>query len=472
MKKLTLSLMMLAAVASKAQEVKNDTIVQSLKETVDAHTEKFNGLDERLGEMSSDLSGLKKLKVSGYVQAEYSTYDWWNAAGTQHGNNVGGNVGSTTGAPSVQPANYVANSFYLRRARVKFVYEAVDGVNFVLCPNFDIDKVTLKDAFVQLNDRWTKTFSLWMGQFSRPTYEIEYSSGSREFAERSQVMRTLYPTERDQGAKLEANFATKYKFPLMVQVAAFNGNGGKGTLSNQVRDVDNKKDIMARAVYSLKMPNRGLGIDFGGHGYFGHNTVLNPMDPANPGKVGTMPTFMGADNKTFTPNVGDDLKQQWFGAELRAYWDFLGGVQLKSEYLAGTLSTFKNDAFPQIGYNTPGQATGTGTTNVNAVRNFNGYYVSLIKNIGKDHQLAARLDSFDPNTKLSGGQVSSANDIKYNNWSFAYQYFFNSNIKVQLTYLMPINEKSDNATLATNSPDFANRDKRDNTFTIRLQARF
>jgi hypothetical protein len=68
---------------------------------------KFAGLDERLSEMSSDLSALKKISVSGYIQAQYDMYDTWTAAGV-HG------VSTSTGSA------FVTNSFFLRRARIKF----------------------------------------------------------------------------------------------------------------------------------------------------------------------------------------------------------------------------------------------------------------------------------------------------------------------------------------------------------------
>ena len=47
------------------------------------------------------------------------------------------------------------------------------------------------------------SLSLWAGQFNRPNYEVEYSSSQREVLERSRVIRTIYPGEREVGAKLE-----------------------------------------------------------------------------------------------------------------------------------------------------------------------------------------------------------------------------------------------------------------------------
>jgi phosphate-selective porin len=320
-------------------------------------------------------------------------------------------------------------------------------VNFVLQPNYEVHQVTLKDAYVQLNDRWINTFSLWVGQFNRPTYEVEYSSASREFAERTLMTRTLYPTERDQGAKLEADFVTTYDIPLKLQFAVLNGNFGEGPLASQSKDVDNGKDIMARAVYSLKIPSKGLGIDFGGHTYLGKTTVIAQTTP--------VPTvFSDVNNNPFTPVVGDQFKKELFGAEMQVYYDFLGGMSLKGEYIRGTYSGTTNAAQVNTLFN------------ANKIRNVEGYYISFIKNVGKVNVASIRYDVFDPNTKLSGDAVKTSDDLKYNNWTYAWQYFFNENIKIMASYVMPINEKSQNA-----GADYK-QDKHDNIFTLRLQAKF
>lgn len=436
MKKITLAFFVLSAFMVKAQDVQSDTIkttsIEALKESVDAHSMKFEGLEERLATSDAILDKLSKIKISGYIQAQYEMYDNWSADGTQHG------LVLSTGTP------YTTNTFYIRRARVKFTYEALDGVKFVLQPNFEVHQVTLKDAYVQLNDRWLKTFSLWVGQFNRPTYEVEFSSASREFAERTLMTRTLYPTERDQGVKLEADFATNFDLPLKLQFAILNGNFGDGALVNQSKDIDNGKDFMARAVYSLKIPNKGLGIDFGGHTYLGKTTIINPVSTV----------FTDINNNAFTPNVGDNLKKQLFGAEAQLYYDFLGGLSLKGEYIRGTYSgtTYASQL--------------NSLFNSNKIRNVEGYYISLVKNVGKTNVAALRYDVFDPNTRLSGNAVRTKDDLKYNNWTFSWEYFFDENIKIMACYVMPINEKSQNA-----GADFK-LDRHDNTFTLRVQARF
>lgn len=437
MKKITLAFLFLGAFAVKAQEVQKDSVapvtVETLKELVEDHSMKLTGFEERFSTMESVVNELAKIKVSGYIQAQYEMYDSWASDGTQHGVQVTGSA-------------YEDNSFYIRRARIKFTYKPIDGVNFVLQPNFEVHQVTMKDAYVQLNDRWLNTFSLWVGQFNRPTYDVEYSSSSREFAERSLMTRTLYPTERDQGAKLEADFATNFNFPLRLQFAVLNGNFGEGALANQAKDVDNGKDFMARGVYSYKLTSKGLGIDFGAHTYLGNTTVITQTSPAT--------VFKDVNNNPFTPNVGYKMKKELFGAEMQLYYDFLGGLSLKGEYIRGTYSGTTNTAQVNTLFN------------ANKIRNVEGYYISFVKNVGKVNEASLRYDVFDPNTRLSGDAVKTKDDLKYNNWTFAWQYFYNDNIKIMACYVMPINEKSLNA-----GADFI-KDKHDNIFTLRLQARF
>lgn len=431
MKKITLAFLLLGAFVTTAQEIHRDTIYSSLREKVDEQAMKIAGYDERISADESILNELAKIKISGYIQSQYEMFDVWSADGSVHG----------SGTPTV------SNSFSLRRARVKFTYKPIDGVNFVLCPDFQVNKISLKDAFVQLNDRWINTFSLFVGQFNRPTYEVEFSSSAREFAERSLMTRTLYPSERDQGAKLEADFMTNFNVPLKLQFAVLNGNFGTGAIDNQVKDVDNSKDVMARAVYSFTMPSKGLGIDIGGHTYLGNMTVISQTSP--------VPTvFSDVNNNSFTPAVGDKLKKQLFGAEMQVYYDVLGGLSLKTEYIRGIYS------------GTTDAAQVSSLFKANKVRNIEGYYISLIKNVGKSNVASIRYDVFDPNTKLSGDAITKKDDLKYNNMTYAWQYFFNPNIKLMASYTMPINEKSLYA-----GADYK-KDKVDNVFTLRFQASF
>ncbi len=496
--------MLVLSITIKAQKQIDDLKKEqdTLKENVTTLRDKISGVEERIATAEGDLAKLTKIKLSGYIQAQYMHYEAASA--------------------------YPGNVFMLRRVRIKFQYEPINGVVFVLQPDFVPGNITLKDAYVQLNDRWLKTFSLWAGKFNRPNYEVEYSSSNREVPERSRVIRAIYPDERATGAKLEI---APPKIPLKIQLAVFNGNDGltisdaSGVNINPLNnDFDNHKDFMGRVTYTFKLGQIGaLGI--GAHGYYG-KIKANTLDVLNSDY-----TY----NRT-NDDIGKLIKKNWVGFEAQLYFDFLGGLALKGEYIfgvngtpgytakttavSGMTSSIKNDTLILT-------TLTTSTTNSRPAieKNFSGYYVYLIKNIGKRHQIAARYDYYDPNTKVSSDQIgiaaydakikttvvdkftyagtdpvvatnaqvktvvnnslkSGTSDIKYQTITLAYTYFFDDNIKIMLGYEIPLNKKVGvndkgvgNVTSAytvngiTSVYDYSSVIKQ-NTLTLRLQVKF
>jgi len=95
--------------------------IDSLKDVIEKHEGKLNALDERVLVNEGDLGKLTKIKVSGYIQTQWEWYD-----------------------KDLEKANGYNNTFYIRRARVKFTYEALDGVKFVLQPDFSTGNLSLK----------------------------------------------------------------------------------------------------------------------------------------------------------------------------------------------------------------------------------------------------------------------------------------------------------------------------------------
>jgi hypothetical protein len=446
-------------------QAKQDT----LKDQVITLRDRISGVEERIATAESDLAKLTKIKLSGYIQAQYQRYE--------------------------NPSIYPGNTFMLRRVRIKFQYEPINGVVFVLQPDFVPGSISLKDAYAQVNEPWLKTFSLWAGQFNRPNYEVEYSSSNREVPERSAVIRALYPGERAIGAKLEI---APPKIPLKFQFAVFNGNDGL-TINTKVynpgtikwdnvninpnnKDFDRFKDLMARITYGFKFGNWG-GLNIGVHGYYGFM------------KANTTDVLNSDYSYNKTVNMGDALTKSWFGAEAQVYFDLWGGLTLKGEYIFGknAYPGFVSDPYVVNTNNSAFNATADTLTltNLKTVamqmapgisRNFMGYYIYLVKNIGKRNQFAARWDYYDPNTKLSADQIGIAKwdanvadvvkndkvyagsdpvictnnqtktvtanllrsgvaDIAYGTLTLAWTYFFDDNIKFMLAYEMPFNEK-------------------------------
>jgi phosphate-selective porin len=408
MKKTILTLFLLALtiyVYSQKQSI------DSLKEAIDLHQGKLNALDDRVLVNEADLSKLNKIKISGYVQAQWETY-----------------------GKDLEKTNGYNNTFFIRRARIKFTYEAVDGVKLVLQPDFSTGNLALKDAYAVLNLPKVKDLTLWMGQMNRPDYDVEYSSSSREVLERSRYTTTIYPGEREIGAKLEYNGS---KIPVLAQVMVMNGN----FTGTQAKAAQSNKDVMARLVYSVKAPSAGIGMDFGASHYFGSNLAKNNQYFKT--SAGTLDSLN---------NVWRYMDKNWTGFEMRIYADILGGMSIKAQYTSGLNSALSSVA------STATMAQKKASPN--SYNNFTGYYVYLVKNIGSRNQLVARYDYYDPNTKLSGDVAGSA--LSYKTWTFAWQYYMNDNIRITLNYITPKNE-----TNATTPADI-----KDNVFTVRVQAKF
>lgn len=406
-KLLTITIFTLLSIYGQAQV----QTIDSLKEAIDKHEGRINALDDRVLVNESDLGKLNKIKVSGYVQAQWELY-----------------------GKDLEKTNGYNNTFFIRRARVKFTYEATDRIKFVIQPDFSTGNLQLKDAYAVVNIPKLKDWTLWAGQMNRPDYEVEYSSSQREVIERSRYTTTIYPGEREIGAKLEYNGS---KVPLLFQVMVMNGN----FTGTQAKDVDSKKDVMARLVYTFKMPGAGLGIDLGASGYFGGNLAkTNKYVRESDGIIDSL------------GSVWKYLDKHWAGGEFRIFSDLLGGMSLKAEYVAGI-----NSAASTVAANA---TMAQKLASPNTYNNFQGYYIYFIKNIGLKNQLVARYDYYDPNTKLSGDAAGTS--VNYKTWTFAWQYYLNDNIRITLNYLIPKNET--NATYPT--------DIKDNIFTVRVQAKF
>ena len=193
----------------------------------------------------ADVLGLKKLKVSGYIQARYESHADRPADAT------------------VPPATAdKQDAFSIRRGRIKFTYTAGPKSQYVIYPDLSTkDGVTLKEAYVKLTEPWSnKGINLVMGQqnwfFGR---EIERSSSIREFPERARVFgKAVFDGERDKGARIEIPDipieGLNFKFGI------FNGNGIK---TPQTFDNDKFKHWMGRIAYGRGWVDLGISQEYG-----------------------------------------------------------------------------------------------------------------------------------------------------------------------------------------------------------------
>jgi hypothetical protein len=373
---------------------------------------KVEGIDETVNTLVSDVSTLKKLKISGYFQLEYNKLE----------------ASSGLGVNPYNAKEFDQSGFRVRRGRIKFTYDA--GLsNYVFSADYSNKGFEIKDFYMTITDPWTKNFELQAGIFNRPNYEVEYSSSSRESMERSKVIATLYPKERDLGAMVTFKNDDWFKF----QLAAFN-NTYKGDLSQFWPNYnDAPLYYMARITKDFAFPDLGLSIDLGAHARLG-NVI------ANVNKVIESENYK-VDSTTY--KVGDKIGRNWFGAEAQIYWDFLGGMKLMGEYIMGS-------------------NTDEPSTTIRK-RDFAGFYAMLVKNITEEWQFAAKYDGYNPNTAIAESDITKSADLSINTLGVGIHNYTFQNARISLWYDMP------KTTIKTGVVD---KDPIDNALTLRLQYKF
>jgi phosphate-selective porin len=417
---------------------------RGLREAVDT-------LNAKIENLKADHEVLKRLRISGYIQAQWQLADT-NGIHTFEGGNF---------------PKYSDNRFMVRRGRLKFTYDGQYS-QFVIQIDATEKGVTLKDAYLSLRDPWLEMFTLTGGVFDRPFgFEISYSSSLRESPERSRIMQTLFPGERDLGAKLtiQPNKLSRFNF-IKLDLGLIGGNG-------PTPDNDSRKDFLGHLTINRTTSNEkfkyGLGVSYYYGGYFQETPDVYDMETLSDGSTKAFVVDSSASN------VGEYSKRIYYGADAQFSVDWLPGITtLRGEYIWGNQPGPAIANISPIGRNLAGLVL-TDTYN----RPFQGGYVYFIQNIGASrHSLLVKYDWFDPNTEVKGedmqstvtvdGQEIETNfnpaDIMYTTWGFGYNLRVTSNVKLTAYYALVKNE-------STGLKGYT-QDLKDNVLTLRLQFKF
>lgn len=222
---------------------------------------------EKSKEVVAAVEQLKRLKFSGYIQAQY--LDDSTAAGEgSHG------------------------QFTIRRGRLKAVYAAAETARLTLQIDASSAGVELRDAYIELMEPWTSwRHTLTAGQFKWPFgFEVLQSSSDREMPERSRVVRALFPGERDRGVMLSGTgWSERFRYHL----ALVNGSG----ISRRF-DPDENKDLVGRLTWDAGP------LDLGVSAYLGEDGSFDKQR-------------QGIDVQLATPLPGLTLRGEYIGGEER-----------------------------------------------------------------------------------------------------------------------------------------------------------
>jgi hypothetical protein len=415
--------------AQEAQEAPADTLARAVSKLQD------------------DLAILKKIKISGYIQAQFQVAD-------------------SNGTPSFAGGNFPANAdkrFAVRRGRIKFVYDN-RLTNYVLQFNATENEVRVKEAYVKFTEPWLQAISLQMGIFDVPFgFEAPYSSSAMETPERGRMSQTLLPDENDLGGMI--TFQMPKTSPLnflKIEAAVVNGTQAKAP------DFDWKKDFVGRVSINRASKSEkiryGIGVSYYDGGVREADNFVYDNIGALPGTTTGDVGFIMHDTSVVKPR-GKIAKRNYMGADAQVSFDFPFGITtLKAEYITGVQ---------------PGTAGTSKSPNADPaadtyIRNFDGAYFYFVQNIFQTkHQIVVKYDWYDPDTKVSGDQIGKAGsrlgvtDLKFTTWGFGYNYKWDNNIRITLFYDMVTNETSKYLTSKGYWKDIP-----DNVFTLRFQYKF
>jgi hypothetical protein len=451
---------LLLTVAGAALTLSNITAQESEQSATDT-------LSRDINNVKSELAVMKKLKFSGWMQAQWQLADQRGIETYAGGSNFNPNVN---------------NRFSVRRGRLKLIYD--NGLSLY---NIQIDiserGVQMREMFVKVMDPWTKAFSLTAGMFNRPFgYEISQSSSVRETPERGRMSQSLFFNERDLGVwlSIQAPATSRLHF-LKVDAALVSGTGitnvnnvgaavadpTKNTQNNTSggNDFDFQKDFIGRISAAKNSKSEKISLSGGLSYYYGGYRTGNSSIYKDDGKKGFL-----VDKDT--ANFGKAVKRIHYGADVQLTLDLPWGMTtLRGEYITGQM--------PGLGYRTYNSTPYSQPITPIYMRQFQGAYVYFVQRIANSkHSVVVKYDFYDPNTKVAGKDIgiaknTSSVDVRYDTWGFGYICNWDSNVKFSVYYDVVTNESTSiKSTPKTTSLNDYAKDIRDNVLTVRLQYKF
>jgi hypothetical protein len=403
-------------------------------------------IKEEVEKNAIEIKKLKKLKISGYIQAQFE---------------VGQEFAETkVGNPRTYDKNRDGKSgdffrFGIRRGRIKFAWEESFG-SAVFQLDITERGVGLKDVYFKVSEPWLKIASLTAGIFDRPFgNEIAYSSSRRESPERTVLYQELFPDERDLGVMVTLAPVEGFK----LEAGAFCGNG--------IAVPDNgKMDFIGRLSYEKKWSKIELGV--GTSAYMG--TVRNNADDAILFVVKNG-TWVGESQR------GKNRKnaRQYFGLDaqftIQTSW---GITNIRGEILFGTqpstANRFRSPHAPLMQF---------GDTPFNHIRNFWGAHVYFVQDIYKTPlTVVLKYAYMDPNTKIRSENITNKTDLSYNYLGAGLLVKCTSYLRLMCYYDMPFNSRKNNIPTPEKPEKTKNtvpnyqKHVKEGVFTCRLQYRF
>jgi len=432
-------------------------------------------LGQKVSTLQSAITALQKFKVSGYIQTQYqygeAAADGYNFKLAKRANSYESNA-YYPGSKDYKGLDGFGR-FGIRRGRFKLTYEEgivsgvaqIDvtdkGINDAAVPGRNV--VLFKDLFLNIKDPWFGTSAFKAGIFDRPFgHEIAYSSSLRESPERSRIIQSLFPDERDLGVMLTLQPAktSAWNF-LKLEAGLFAGNGIKPQIDSHMDFIGH---LSVNKVFGNDMSLSGgislylgdvLQTDSSTYIMKGNKFELESKSRSNIGRLATR------------KYIGLDIQYNVITA--------FGMTLLRAEYIFGKH---------------PGNASGAYSFGLNDIpggpvymRNISGGYVIFVQDFGQSPVSAiVKYDRYNPNTDVSGDDIAAADsrtgtgDVAMSNVGVGLLWRINPALKLTAYYDFVSNETTANLKNAKDGDNIIKYgyegQRPDNVFTLRLQYKF
>lgn len=436
-------------------------------------SEKIDTLDQlsqKVTLLEDATASSKKLKISGYVQTEWQSSQIDVNGNASKDMKVGAGANAAEKAAAVATPGSTFDRFGVRRGRLKATYTD-KGCTGVVYIDATEKGVVLKEAYGTVLDPWVGVVTLKAGIFNRPFgHEIEYSSSNRYAPERSRIIQTLFPSERDLGATITLQ-APKSSPLSALKLEA-------GLLAGNAINLDTKsqKDLIAHLTYNQVIGNDiKLGV---GASYYNGNVYQSTV------KVYEMSNGAFASVGDSASNKNKVALRQYFGGDLQlAIKSVIGLTSIRAEYIVGTQpGTSSSSDSPNSGAVPTASTFGVGAVagTDTYIRSFSGGYVTLEQDLFETNfSLVAKYDWYDPNTNIAGNAIGLAGaagtkttgkaDLAYSTLGLGVLCRVNNNVRLTAYYDMPTNETTSSMSAAGSN---YSKVLAANLLTVRLQYKF
>lgn len=328
----------------------------------------------------------------------------------------------------------------IRRGRLKSTYKKY-WASAVLQLDMTEKGVSLKDAYIHLQYPNSEVASLRFGVFDRPFgHEVSYSSSRRETPERSMVVQTIFPNERDLGGMLSLRGNSSSWLGLFsLNAGLFAGNGIKS-------ETDSHLDFIGR-LSAGKGYDNGFSWSVGSSLYYGgvriHKGNLLEMNS----------------DKQFVPVATPESSyatRLYGGIDSQlSFSTLLGMSNLRMEWIEGKQ--------PGRAHSSSSPNSATGIEGDVYMRSFRGGYILLAQSLGHlPVKALLKYDWYDPNTRVSGEQIASSSaEMASYTWGMGVECKLSQNIRLVGYYEHVTNEISSQIS-----------DRKDDRATLMIQYQF